>query len=611
MKKIISILLLATFCIFTQLHAQNRADELMKQAQENLTKKEYIKARYLFLQAYNAFATQDKYAQAVECGVNASALYHRENYYKEAFELLRGAEQVVATGEQKTGKAMPNLRFRINKERLQMYINLKNPARAKEQLTKLEETAKASHNDSLSNDLLYTQANYYYTFGMNAQGDAATNRLIGQYKEQKNYAKVDECYKTLISIARKANNAGLVARTYDKYILWTDSVKALTAQDELNVLKKKYDESLATIQEKDDSLSAKQYIIIGLCVLAAILAAVLIFGAIVLLRFIVLTRKQKKAIGIANEHNELKTKFIQNISAQMEPTLDTLDASLPGVKALHTFSNHIQELSELENTLSEPYEMQEKNISAFCEAIMDKIKGKTREDVSLAVNAPKLNVKINPEQLERILLHLLENAAEYTPAGGKIWLDFKKRGAHTHQFIVSDTGCGVPEEQRENIFKPFTEVKDLTLGRLGASHLLTDSHQDERQPDTGYRLQQGGTVCTRTACLTAGWYRIEWNSAASEKETRSYQTCPHCPHRFSEMPCSSALQRRVRANKKSEGKICPHSFQLPGYLLPLPLSTHGLSSASPPSFIKKSIYISCARHSVLTTAHYSGLFSSL
>ena len=70
-------------------------------------------------------------------------------------------------------------------------------------------------------------------------------------------------------------------------------MKALTAQDELNVLKKKYDESLATIQEKDDSLSAKQYIIIGLCVLAAIRAAVLIFGAIVLLRFIVLTRKQK------------------------------------------------------------------------------------------------------------------------------------------------------------------------------------------------------------------------------------------------------------------------------------------------------------------------------
>ena len=241
-------------------------------------------------------------------------------------------------------------------------------------------------------------------------------------------------------------------------------MKALTAQDELNVLKRKYDDSLATIQEKDNSLSAKQYIIIGLCALAAILAAALVFGAVVLLRFIVLTRKQKKAINIANEHNELKTKFIQNISAQMEPTLDTLDASQPGVKALRGFSCHIQELSELESTLAEPYEMQEKNISNFCESVMDKIRGKVQPEVSLTVNAPKLSVKINPEQLERILLHLLENAAEYTPAGGKIWLDFKKRGAHTHQFIVSDTGCGIPEEQRENIFKPFTEVKDLTQG---------------------------------------------------------------------------------------------------------------------------------------------------
>ncbi|MBD9144621.1 MAG: sensor histidine kinase [Bacteroides clarus] len=464
MKRIITILLAAFFCLCTQAYAQSRADELMKQAQESLAKKEYIKARYLFLQAYNSFASQEEYTQAVECGVNASALYHRENYYKEAFELLRGAEQLVGTGEQKLKKKLPDLRFRINKERLQMYINTKNPARAKEQLNKLEETAKAAGNDSLSNDFLYTQADYYYTFGMNSQGDTAFKKLIEQYKQQKNYAKVDECYKTLISIARKANNAGLVARTYDKYIIWTDSVKALTAQDELNIVKKKYDESLATIQEKDDSLSAKQYIIIGLCILAAVLAAALAIGAVILLRFIMLTRKQKKAISIANEHNELKTEFIQNISSQMEPTLGTLDPKLPGVQALRAFSGHIQELSELENSLSEPYEVQEKNISTFCESVMDKVRGKVQEDVTLTVNAPKLNVKINPEHLERILLHLLENAAEYTPAGGKIWLDFKKRGAHTHQFIISDTGCGIPEEQREDIFKPFTEVKDLTKG---------------------------------------------------------------------------------------------------------------------------------------------------
>ena len=48
-------------------------------------------------------------------------------------------------------------------------------------------------------------------------------------------------------------------RTYESYIVWTDSVKALTAQDELNVLKRKYDESLQTIQDKDSTLSAKRF----------------------------------------------------------------------------------------------------------------------------------------------------------------------------------------------------------------------------------------------------------------------------------------------------------------------------------------------------------------
>ncbi|KAA3702196.1 sensor histidine kinase, partial [Bacteroides salyersiae] len=274
------------------------------------------------------------------------------------------------------------------------------------------------------------------------------------------------------------NNAALMGRTYENYIVWTDSVKALTAQDELNVLKRKYDESLQTIQDKDDTLSTKQYVIIGLCTLAAILVAALVLLAFVLLRFMAGNRKLKKNIQIANEHNELKTQFIQNISSQMEPTLNTLSASANGlsaiaaqqsrqiqtqVGALKKFSDDIQELSSLESSLTEPYEMNEINANTFCEEIMEKAKNNIKADITTSVNAPKLQVKANKEQLERILLHLLQNAAYYTEEG-RISLDFKKRGAHTHQFIVTDTGTGIPAEQQETIFKPFTEVKDLTLG---------------------------------------------------------------------------------------------------------------------------------------------------
>lgn len=423
-RNIFALLLFLFLSIPTYINAQKQAERLLKQAQRS----------------------------------------HARNEYKEAFEMLRNAEQELTADEKNKGQKFTSTRYSIIKERLQMYLNLRNPKRAQDQIERMESLLKGYKNDSLQNDLLYSKANCYYAFGKSAQGDIAINQLIGQYKEQKQYDKVNECYKTLINIARRAGNAALTARAYDKFILWNDSLKALTAQEELNALQLEYNKSLKIIQNKDNSLSNKQYIIIGLCVLAIALIAILVIGGIVLLRYIFLTRKQKKSICIANEHNELKSRFIRNISVQMAPTLDSLDNKLPEVRALHSFANHIQELSDLENNLTVPYEMEEKNIASFCESVMDKIKGKTKEDVSLTVNAPRLNIKIASEPLERILLHLLDNAARYTPEGGKIWLDFKKRGAHTHQFIISDTGTGIPEEQRENIFKPFSEIKDLTKG---------------------------------------------------------------------------------------------------------------------------------------------------
>ena len=140
-------------------------------------------------------------------------------------------------------------------------------------------------------------------------------------------------------------------------------MKVLTAQDELTVFKRKHDESQQIIQEKDDALAAKQYIIIGLCTLVVILIAALAFLIMLLLRFRATIGKQKQSTRIANEHNELKSQFIGNILAQMEPTLNTLTASagqLPGaqemvvqVEALKNFSEHIQELSSLESSLTE------------------------------------------------------------------------------------------------------------------------------------------------------------------------------------------------------------------------------------------------------------------
>lgn len=124
-------------------------------------------------------------------------LYYRENYYQEAFDLCRQMNQFILTEEQKLQKSLYEQRFQVTKERLEMYIKLKNAAQAQVQLNTLDNLASQAGDEKLSNNLLYTQAGYYYTFGQNEQGDAAFQKLINQYKEKKEYEKVNDCYRRI------------------------------------------------------------------------------------------------------------------------------------------------------------------------------------------------------------------------------------------------------------------------------------------------------------------------------------------------------------------------------------------------------------------------------
>lgn len=451
---------MAAFCA----NAQSRGDEFVKQADAALEAKEYVKARYCYLKAYEAYSSESQPEKAVPAAVNVAALYHRESFYKEAFEMLTNAELALNAYEKSSEKQLPALHYPIARERQKMYLKLRKPDSARDHLDRMANWASAANDSALNVDLLSAKANVYYTFGQSDKGDEAVNQLIALYLSANDYDKANKCYKDLIDMAVRTGNVRLTARAYDKYVAWADSVAAVKADARYAALQQQYDEAQATIAERDSSLTAKSAIIIGLIILAAALAAALIFVGIGMLRYMALSRRQKRAIATAREHNELKNQFIANISAQMEPTLDTLPANLPAAKALKEFASHIQRLSDLEATQAELYDTEDVNMAAFCEGLAEEVKGKTAADVTVSVNAPKMSAPVNEEELGRVLGHLLANATEYTPAGGKITLDFKKRGPHNIQFIITDTGCGIAEEERANLFKPFASVRDLTKG---------------------------------------------------------------------------------------------------------------------------------------------------
>ena len=500
MKLIFLFLWMLLGLIEGQLWGQT-APELMQQAQNSLESKNYEQAKTLFLNAYQAFADAGDVKQAIEAGTEVTTLYYRENLYNDAFEFCRQMTQYIITEEQKQQRQFYTQRFQITRERLRMYIKLRNPQQAERQLNALEAIKNQTGDGSLTYDWLTVQAEFHYTFGQEREGDAAFQKIIEMAKSQKNYRIATESYETLIEVARFGNNAALMEQACKGLMSWNDSVKQLTAKDEVATLKLKYDESLQQIEEKESSLSTRLYIVFALLAVIAGLAVALILGGLMLTRLTLRNRELKQLIETIKAHSGQQANFIQHIADQMNLNLKKISTvslqTTPEIRmqidtrieALHRFAAHIQELSTLESSLANPFECESFNVSKLGKKLVESLRENLKPGVEFQTDLPTIEIKSNAEQLERLLSYLLVGAIQHTKEG-HIRLEFKRRGARVCQFLITDTGCGIPEERKENLFTPFSSTHDLLDGDglgLPICALIAKKLNGELSLDTAYK----------------------------------------------------------------------------------------------------------------------------
>jgi signal transduction histidine kinase len=70
---------------------------------------------------------------------------------------------------------------------------------------------------------------------------------------------------------------------------------------------------------------------------------------------------------------------------------------------------------------------------------------------------PSLPLHANHEEVTQILHRLIDNALRFTPAGGRIIVASECIGDRAI-ISVTDTGCGIPADQMERIFKRYAQI---------------------------------------------------------------------------------------------------------------------------------------------------------
>ena len=157
-RKVFFLLLSVLLCCSFVRAQEVQKSEFQQKAEAVDPKQDIAKARSLYIHAFNDYVNKGQTKQAVECGVKAAALYHKENFFKESFELLRRVDQAIVTGKDKTPSVQAGLHYLVTKERLAMYMKFRKIESAKEQLSVLENQANTSGDENLKNDLLYNKA---------------------------------------------------------------------------------------------------------------------------------------------------------------------------------------------------------------------------------------------------------------------------------------------------------------------------------------------------------------------------------------------------------------------------------------------------------------------
>lgn len=211
-------------------------------------------------------------------------------------------------------------------------------------------------------------------------------------------------------------------------------------------------------------------------------------------RVIERTAELQRALEKLSEINQLKANIVANISHELRTPLTHLKGYLELLLAgdlgpiteqqqlaLSTIGRSSERLSRLIDDLilfsvSERDQMQLRmaafKIKDLCASAIQKVEAKAKERGIKLVNDCKddSDVEGDEEKIGWVVNQFLDNAIKFTQQGGTVTLRTKREDWLT-DIIVLDTGMGIPDTRKDEIFDSFYQLDGSSTRRVGGTGL--------------------------------------------------------------------------------------------------------------------------------------------
>ncbi|MEM8863156.1 MAG: ATP-binding protein, partial [Chloroflexota bacterium] len=203
-----------------------------------------------------------------------------------------------------------------------------------------------------------------------------------------------------------------------------------------------------------------------------------------------------EAKNVAEEANKAKSEFLANMSHEIRTPLNAIiglaslmrDSSLSAEQqdfidtirssgdSLLTIINDILDFSKIEagqlELESEPFAPRSV-IEDTIDLLGAKAAGKGLNLLSYVQPEVPHRVLGDITRVRQILVNLVSNAVKFTHSGFvKITLQYRKTGSsNLVEFLVQDTGIGIPEDRIDRLFQSFSQVDASTTRKFGGTGL--------------------------------------------------------------------------------------------------------------------------------------------